>query len=123
MYRRLRQLSLVAIAFFLIVPGISQARNDDTEAAKANARQQIQNLKENITGLNVLIKTTDAAIATTKVAIKKEENKPCPDLGTLLGLNLTLGGLEITREELLKEKAAKEKLLGEWEAFLRTLGG
>ncbi len=122
MRRNLRQLSPIAIVLILVVPGISQAQGgNNAEAAKA--RRQIQTLKDDITGLNILIFTADATIATTKAAIKKEENKPEPSLGDLFALNLTLAGLEAGKQELLKEKRSKQRQVGEWEAYLDRVGG
>jgi len=113
-------LSLVALVLMLS-PGTSRA--DDTATKIAEARQKISQLKDQISGIKIALVVTEAGIATTKSAIATEEKKACPDLGKLIALNLALAGLESTKAEGMKDLAAKQQSLKEWEDYLRALGG
>jgi hypothetical protein len=113
-------LSLVALVLTLM-PGVSRA--DDNATKIAEARQKISQLKGDITGIKIALALTDAGITSTKSAIAAEEKKACPDLGKLIALNIALAGLESTKTEGMKDLAAKQSSLKQWEDYLAALGG
>ena len=120
---RFSGLCILALLFLLGTNRLQQARAADTEADKSNARRQISQLKEQISKQTVSITAASVVVAGAKAALKKEENKPCPDVGKVIALALAVGVAEAAKSELQKEKAATEKSLAYWEARLAELGG
>lgn len=123
--------ALCAAAVFLALPGLSDAKD-----AKSDARNQIRLLKAQISKASQEISTLDGRIfagdlliAANEVAIEEAKKKKDND-AAVLALQVTLAALKIKKNDLMKDKQdweksrrESQKLLAEWEAYLRKLGG
>ena len=120
---RFSGLCILALMFLLGTNRLIQARANDTESDKSNARQQISQLKAQLSDQTVQIRVAVVALAGAKAALRAEENKSDPDVGKVIVLAIAVEVAEAAKSELQKQKAATEKSLLDWEAFLASLGG